>query len=66
MSSTFESASASDLEPIRALLSASDLPVDDIAEQIEHFVLARSEGTTIGTVATAATAGCFRLSASSS
>ncbi|HWO09569.1 MAG TPA: arsenic resistance N-acetyltransferase ArsN2 [Polyangiaceae bacterium] len=50
-STTFETASAADLNVIRALLSASELPIDDVGAHIAHFVLARREGATIGTVA---------------
>jgi len=48
---TFEAASAADLDLIRATLSASDLPFDDIDEHVGEFILARCEGATIGTVA---------------
>ena len=51
MTQTFETATAADLDAIRALLSAGGLPVDDVDEHIAEFVLAKQEGTTIGTVA---------------
>jgi len=50
MTPTLETANAADLKVIRALLSASDLPVDDIDEHVAEFILAKWEGTTIGTV----------------
>ena len=50
MTQTFEAATAADLNVIRALLAAADLPVDDIDEHVGEFILARQEGTTIGTV----------------
>src|SRR5688572_26330350 len=51
MTPTFETASAADLDAIRALLSAGGLPIDDVDEHIDEFVLAKQEGETIGTVA---------------
>jgi len=51
MTPTLAAASAADLDVIRALLSASGLPVDDIDEHLAEFVLAQWEGATIGTVA---------------
>jgi amino-acid N-acetyltransferase len=51
MTPTFESASSADRGAIRALLSASALPVDDVDEHVAEFILARCAGTTIGTVA---------------
>jgi amino-acid N-acetyltransferase len=47
---TFETASAADLDVIRALLSASALPVDDVDEHVAEFILAKWEGALIGTV----------------
>lgn len=51
MTRTFEPATVADLDMIRALLSAGDLPVDDVDEHVDEFVLAKQEGATIGTVA---------------
>jgi amino-acid N-acetyltransferase len=51
MAPTIETANAADLDAIRALLSAGDLPVDDVGEHVGEFVLARQDGATIGTVA---------------
>jgi amino-acid N-acetyltransferase len=51
MTQTFEAATAADLDVVRALLSAGDLPVDDIDEHVRELVLAKQEGMTIGTVA---------------
>jgi amino-acid N-acetyltransferase len=51
MTPTLEAASAADLDVIRAILSAGDLPVDDVEEHVAEFVLARHEDTVIGTVA---------------
>jgi amino-acid N-acetyltransferase len=48
---TFEAATATDLEAIRAVLSASDLPIEDVDQHIAHFLLAKWARTTIGTVA---------------
>jgi amino-acid N-acetyltransferase len=48
---TFETARAADLDLIRALLSASDLPADDVDQHLDDFILAKWEGKTIGTVA---------------
>lgn len=50
MRPTFENARASDLNAIRALLSANALPVDDVDEHVADFVVAKCEGATIGTV----------------
>jgi amino-acid N-acetyltransferase len=47
----FEAASAADLAAIRAVLSAADLPVDDVEQHVAQFILAKWEGRTIGTVA---------------
>jgi amino-acid N-acetyltransferase len=47
----FEAASAADLEDVRAMLLANHLPVDDVAEHLDEFLLAKWEGATIGTVA---------------
>lgn len=51
MAQTFEAATAADLDVIRQLLSAGDLPVDDIDVHVSQFVLAKQKGVTIGTVA---------------
>jgi amino-acid N-acetyltransferase len=51
VTATLEPATAADLDAIRALLSASDLPVDDLGEHVAEFILAKREGMTIGSVA---------------
>lgn len=50
MTLTLEAAAAADLDVIRALLSASGLPIDSIDEHVRELILAKQEGTTIGTV----------------
>jgi len=47
----FETASAADLDAIRAVLSTGDLPVDDVDRHVAEFILAKLDGRTIGTVA---------------
>lgn len=51
MAPTFEPAALADLPVIRAVLAASDLPVDDIDQHLDRFILARVDGRTIGMVA---------------
>jgi amino-acid N-acetyltransferase len=51
MTTAFETASARDLDVIRAMLLASSLPVDDLDEHVAEFILGKQEGVTIGTVA---------------
>lgn len=51
MSATFEAASTTDLPRIRAVLAASELPVDDLDQHVAHFILAKQGSQTIGTVA---------------
>jgi amino-acid N-acetyltransferase len=48
---TFESPDAADLASIRAMLSASNLPSDDVDQHVAEFILAKWGGATIGTVA---------------
>jgi amino-acid N-acetyltransferase len=48
---TFTAASPADLDIIRAMLSASDLPIDDVDDHVAEFILAKWKGATIGTVA---------------
>ncbi len=48
---TFEVPTAGDLDDIRALRSASGLPVDDVDEHVARFILAKWKGSLIGTVA---------------
>jgi amino-acid N-acetyltransferase len=48
---TFQVASSADLQAICAILTASQLPIDDVERHLEHFVLAKWDQTTIGTVA---------------
>lgn len=48
---TLEAACATDLNAIRAVLSASNLPVEDVERHINNFILARLNRTTIGMVA---------------
>lgn len=47
----FETADATDLDAIRALLSAGALPVDDVEEHVAEFMLAKQNGVPIGTAA---------------
>jgi amino-acid N-acetyltransferase len=51
MTQTFETATETDLDGIRALLSAGDLPADGVDAHLAEFVLAKQDGVTIGTVA---------------
>lgn len=51
MTPTFEPASAADLDLIRALLAASELPVDDVHEHVAEFIVGRQAGELIGSVA---------------
>jgi amino-acid N-acetyltransferase len=43
-------ASRNDLPQVQALLSEYGLPYEDVGEHIEHFLLARDNGTLVGTV----------------
>lgn len=45
-----ESASAAELESVRSLLSASDLPMDDLEQHLPRFLVAKWQCITIGTV----------------
>jgi amino-acid N-acetyltransferase len=47
----FQNATAADLDVIRAMLSANDLPAEDIHEHVGELILAKCGGETIGTVA---------------
>lgn len=42
MTQTFEAATAADLDVIRKLLSAGDLPVDDIGDHVTEFILSKA------------------------
>ena len=44
-------ASADDLPSIEALLTGSHLPTTDVAQHLSGFILARSEGQLVGTIA---------------
>ncbi len=43
-------ANRNDLPQVQALLSENGLPYEDVGEHIEHFLLARDNGTLVGTV----------------
>lgn len=47
---TLSSAGVDDLPAVRALLTAAELPSDDIAPHIGHFILAREGETLVGCV----------------
>ena len=47
---TYSMASWNDLPRVRALLSQNDLPAEDVGKHIDHFMLARDNGTLAGTV----------------
>lgn len=51
MTPRLDAATATDLEAIRAVLSSSALPIDDVAEHVAQFILAKHESRVIGTVA---------------
>jgi amino-acid N-acetyltransferase len=46
-----QNATAADLDAIRAMLSASDLPADGIHEHVAELIVAKWAGETIGAVA---------------
>lgn len=50
MSISFSAATNEDLPDIRQLLNRCGLPADDVAEHLDHFLVARSNGMVIGTV----------------
>jgi amino-acid N-acetyltransferase len=47
---TYSRASRNDLSKIQALLSENALPDEDVGKHIDHFMLARDNGTLAGTV----------------
>jgi amino-acid N-acetyltransferase len=48
---TLEPASAADVDALCSLLTSAGLPADDVGAHVEQFILARSAGAIIGSVA---------------
>jgi amino-acid N-acetyltransferase len=47
---TFSQAQSKDLQPVQQLLLSCDLPYQDIAEHLPHFILARQDTQLVGVI----------------